>query len=119
MVLTDCENPSTETPGLTVSLRGLCEVEVVCEALRSDVHSGLWGNMAPDVSMALVQLLARLVDDDGRMALGRLHVPENWRQETRDIVTDADVRLGAGLLPGVEPLPQHGRRLSGCGGSRP
>lgn len=109
MVLTDCENPSTEIPGLTVSLRGLYEVEVVCEALQADVHSGLWGNMAPDVSMTLVKLLARLVDDDGRMALCRLQVPDDWRQETREIVTDADVRLGAGLLPGVEPLPQHGR----------
>jgi acetylornithine deacetylase/succinyl-diaminopimelate desuccinylase-like protein len=109
MILTDCENPSTEIPGLTVSLRGLCEVEVVCEALQSDVHSGLWGNMAPDVSMALVKLLARLVDDDGRMAHCRLDIPDDWRQETQDIVTNDDVRLGAGLLPGVEPLPQHGR----------
>ena len=41
MVLTDCENPSTEIPGLTVSLRGLIEVEVVCEALQADIHSGL------------------------------------------------------------------------------
>lgn len=109
MILTDCENPSTEIPGLTVSLRGLCEVEVVCEALQSDVHSGLWGNMAPDVTMVLVKLLARLVDDDGRMAQCRLQVPEAWRQETQDIVTEDDVRSGAGLLPGVEPLPQHGR----------
>ncbi len=109
MVLTDCENPSTEIPGLTVSLRGLCEVEVVCEALASDVHSGLWGNMAPDVSTALIKLLARLVDDDGRMTLGRLEVADEWRQETQDIITDADVRKGAGLLPGVEPLPHRGR----------
>ena len=39
MVLTDCENPSTDIPGLTVSLRGLYEVELVCEALEADVHS--------------------------------------------------------------------------------
>jgi acetylornithine deacetylase/succinyl-diaminopimelate desuccinylase-like protein len=45
MILTDCENPSTEIPGLTVSLRGLMEVEITAEALHSDVHSGLWGNM--------------------------------------------------------------------------
>jgi acetylornithine deacetylase/succinyl-diaminopimelate desuccinylase-like protein len=109
MVLTDCDNPSTETPGLTVSLRGLYEVEVICEALQSDVHSGIWGNMAPDVSTALVKLLARLVDDDGRMALGRLEVPDTWRRETQEIVTDDAVRQDAGLLPGVEPLPHRGR----------
>jgi acetylornithine deacetylase/succinyl-diaminopimelate desuccinylase-like protein len=109
IILTDCDNPSTEVPGLTVSLRGLYEVEVLCEALQSDVHSGIWGNMAPDVSTALVKVLARLVDDDGRLVLGRLEVPDAWRQETRDIITDDAVRQDAGLLPGVEPLPQRGR----------
>ncbi|MCZ6847192.1 MAG: tetratricopeptide repeat protein, partial [Alphaproteobacteria bacterium] len=34
----------------------------------SDVHSGLWGNLAPDVSMALIKVLSRLIDDDGRLA---------------------------------------------------
>ena len=43
MVLTDRDNPSTDIPGLTVSLRGLIELDVVCEALESNVHSGLWG----------------------------------------------------------------------------
>ena len=31
MVLTDCENPSTEIPGLTVSLRGLLEIELFAD----------------------------------------------------------------------------------------
>ena len=48
MVLTDTENPSTEIPGLTISLRGLLEIEVTCASSTSDVHSGLWGNVAPD-----------------------------------------------------------------------
>src|SRR5690606_27630138 len=54
MVLTDCENPALDLPGLTTSLRGLYELNLRVEALESDVHSGLWGNMAPDVSAALV-----------------------------------------------------------------
>src|SRR5690606_16294450 len=76
MVLTDCENPSVDMPGLTVSLRGLLEVEVKCEALSADVHSGLWGNMVPDSGNALVLLLSRLLDKDGRLALARMEVPE-------------------------------------------
>ena len=43
MVLTDRDNPSTDIPGLTVSQRGLIELDVVCEAIESDVHSGLCG----------------------------------------------------------------------------
>jgi acetylornithine deacetylase/succinyl-diaminopimelate desuccinylase-like protein len=110
MVLTDCENPSTDIPGLTVSLRGLYEVEVVCEALQSDVHSGLWGNAAPDPGNALVILLARLLDDDGRMRIGRMEVPESWREAVADIpLGDGVVRDGARLRSDVDPLPGRGR----------
>jgi acetylornithine deacetylase/succinyl-diaminopimelate desuccinylase-like protein len=110
MVLTDCENPSTEIPGLTVSLRGLYEVELSCEALTADVHSGLWGNMAPDANMALFALIARLVDEDGRMKHGRVEVPEAWRKASFDVpLSDDVVASGAHLVDGVKPLPLRGR----------
>ncbi len=110
MVLTDCENPSVDLPGLTVSLRGLYEVELVCEALVADVHSGLWGNVAPDVSTALVKLLARLFDEDGRLALGRVDVPAAFREKAREVPLDDDVvRAGAHLRDDVAPVPDRGR----------
>jgi acetylornithine deacetylase/succinyl-diaminopimelate desuccinylase-like protein len=110
MVLTDCENPSTEIPGLTVSLRGLMELELACEALSSDVHSGLWGNLVPDPALTMMQLVARLLDEDGRLKLGRREVPEAWRKAAWDVPLGPDVvRSGARLLPGVEPLPDRGR----------
>lgn len=109
MVLTDCENPSTELPGLTVSLRGIYEVEVVCEALTADVHSGLWGNMAPDPGNALVKLLARLIDDDGRFLLGRGEVAPSWRERAWQVPLGDDVvRLGARVRPDVPVLPHRG-----------
>lgn len=110
MVLTDCENPSTEIPGLTVSLRGLYEVTLRCHALTHDVHSGLWGNMAPDAGTALIKLLARLLDEDGRMKLGRQEVPAAWRSAARAVPIDEHViRLGAHLRDDVNPLPAHDR----------
>jgi len=109
MVLTDCENPSTEIPGLTVSLRGLLEVELVCEALEADGHSGLWGNMVPDVSKALMQLVSRLVDSDGRMRVGRVEVPAQWSEAAWNVPLTSDViRKGAHLVQGVDPLPDRG-----------
>jgi acetylornithine deacetylase/succinyl-diaminopimelate desuccinylase-like protein len=109
MVLTDCENPSTEIPGLTVSLRGLMEVDLTCEALSADGHSGLWGGMVPDVSIALCRLITRLTDEDGRMAVGRVDVPEDWRAGARDVPLTAEViRAGAHLIDGVDPLPDRG-----------
>ncbi len=108
MVLTDCENPSTEIPGLTVSLRGLLELELTCEALEADGHSGLWGNMVPDVSTALMQLISRLVDSDGRMRVGRMEVPSEWSEKAWTVPLTSDViRSGAQLIPGVDPLPDR------------
>lgn len=110
MVLTDCENPSTEIPGLTVSLRGLVEFELTCSAIESDVHSGLWGNVVPDVSTALMKLVARLVDEDGRFAHARVEVPEDWRKAAWDVpLTPEVIKVGAHLLDGVVPIPDRGR----------
>jgi len=110
MVLTDCENPSPDLPGLTVSLRGLLEVDLTCEALRSDVHSGLWGNLIPDPALGLMMLVSRLLDDDGRLKLGRQEVPEAWRKDAWNVpLTDDVIRAGARLVEGVDKLPNNGK----------
>lgn len=109
MVLTDCDNPSTDIPGLTVSLRGLLEIEVSISSAASDVHSGLWGNIVPDPAMTLISLVARLVDADGRMRLGRKEIDPKWLESSHEVpLTDAVIRSGARLLPGVSPLPLRG-----------
>ncbi|MCB9592499.1 MAG: M20/M25/M40 family metallo-hydrolase [Sandaracinaceae bacterium] len=110
MILTDCENPSTDIPGLTVSLRGLMDLELRCESMAADVHSGLWGNAIPDPAVALMQLVARLVDEDGRLAHGRVEVPADWAKASWDVPLGPEVvRGGARLLEGVDPLPPRGR----------
>lgn len=109
MVLTDCENPSPDIPGLTTSLRGLMECTVRCEALEADAHSGLWGGMVPDVSLALVTLLARLVDHNGRLKSPRADVPAAWSEAAWDVpLTTEVIRSGAHLCAGIEPLPTEG-----------
>ena len=106
MVLTDCENPSPEVPGLTVSLRGLMEVTLTCEAISADVHSGLWGGMVPDVSLALCKLISRLADDDGRMKIGRRELSPERKAMGKSVPMPAEtIRRGAHLVDGVEPLP--------------
>jgi cysteinylglycine-S-conjugate dipeptidase len=108
MVLTDCENPSTDVPGLTVSLRGLVDVELTVAAASADVHSGLWGGMVPDSAVALCQIIARLVDDDGRMLVGRADVDDATTAAAVAVPFDFDVvRRGAHLLDGVDPLPHR------------
>jgi acetylornithine deacetylase/succinyl-diaminopimelate desuccinylase-like protein len=110
LVLTDCDNRSTEIPALTVSLRGLMEVTITCEALRADVHSGLWGGVVPDVSTALMQLVSRIVDHQGRLVVGDIEVPEEWREDARRYrITEDEIRNGGRLLDDVPPLPEGDR----------
>lgn len=113
MVLTDCENPSPEVPGLTVSLRGLLEIGVDVEALHADGHSGLWGNMVPDVSTSLMKLISRLTDDDGRLVVGLVEVDEARKEAAKNVPIDEEViREGAHLIDGVEPLPVRDRSVA-------
>jgi cysteinylglycine-S-conjugate dipeptidase len=108
MVLTDCENPSEDVPGLTVSLRGLLEVDITCEALTADVHSGLWGNMVPDSGNALLLVLARLLDADGRLDVARMSVPSDQIQAMWQVPLNHQVVTDGGRLkPEVAPLPLH------------
>ncbi len=110
MVLTDCENPSTEVPGLTISLRGISEMVLTVRALGADVHSGLWGNAVPDVATSLCKIIAGLVDGDGRPTVGLVDWPAQQRQAAAAVpIPDEVVTQGAHLLPGVFPLPDRDR----------
>jgi acetylornithine deacetylase/succinyl-diaminopimelate desuccinylase-like protein len=65
--------------------------------------------MVPDVSIALMKLVARLADEDGRLTVGRVSVPAAWREAARQVPLDPEVvRAGAHLAEGVEPLPERG-----------
>jgi len=108
MVLTDCDNPATDTAGLTVSLRGLLDVELTVHALHGKVHSGLWGGAVPDPAIGLCKVIAGLVDDRGRVPCLDALTPDvspEWRASVDPLSpSDADLRRDAGLLPGVPGL---------------
>lgn len=105
MVLTDCENPSTDVAGLTVSLRGLLELKVTLRALQGKVHSGLWGGALPDPAVGLMKLIAQLVDDQGRVVGLEHPVDPAWRESVSGLSPDdADLRRDAGLRDGVAGL---------------
>ncbi|MBL4850032.1 MAG: M20/M25/M40 family metallo-hydrolase [Planctomycetes bacterium] len=108
MVLTDCDNPSSEVAGLTVSLRGLLEFDVKVSALAAKVHSGLWGGALPDVAVGLCKVISALVTERGRVVgLDGPDVSNSWRAQVSELSpSDDDLRRDAGLrddVPGLDP----------------
>jgi acetylornithine deacetylase/succinyl-diaminopimelate desuccinylase-like protein len=56
-------------PTLCVGLRGMIYTELEARGARTDLHSGLYGGVAPNPFVALAQILAKLKDDQGRILI--------------------------------------------------
>ncbi len=68
----------TETPGLTIGLRGMAAGQVTVRGPSRDLHSGLYGGPARNPIQLLCSILAELKDADGRVTLKGFYdgVPE-------------------------------------------
>ena len=58
-----------DTPTICTGLRGLLYTEWAVRSARRDLHSGLYGGVAPNAVFGLVDLLAKCKDSDGRVAI--------------------------------------------------
>jgi acetylornithine deacetylase/succinyl-diaminopimelate desuccinylase-like protein len=107
LILSDTANLDTGIPSLTVGLRGLVAADVTVRALDHPLHSGMWGGPVPDAATALGKLLARLVDDDGEIAVPGVldDVPEPTAEERDDLEAlpfdEQSFRGDAGMVDGA------------------
>jgi acetylornithine deacetylase/succinyl-diaminopimelate desuccinylase-like protein len=69
VVISDNGLPSLKLPALTYALRGIFAVEVILHGPSRDLHSGIFGGAVDNPALALCQLLARLRDNNGRVAI--------------------------------------------------
>ena len=69
VVISDNGIPSLKHPALTYALRGILAVEVILHGPSRDLHSGLYGGAVDNPAMALCQLLGKLRDKNGRIAI--------------------------------------------------
>lgn len=100
IVVADSGNWDSDTPGLTVSLRGAVRFTLTVRTLEHGSHSGMFGGAVPDAMLATIRLLATLWDDAGSVAVEGM----TQRQADTPHYTEETLRDEAGLLPGVTPI---------------
>lgn len=69
VVVSDNGIPSLRHPALTYGLRGVAAIEVRVDGPSRDLHSGVYGGTLDNPAMVLCQILARLKDPRGRIAI--------------------------------------------------
>ncbi len=97
-------------PAINVGLRGICYAEITVRTAKSDLHSGLYGGVAPNAHEALVRILAMLKLPSGKVRIPGLYEAvarpskserEGWDQlpfNTRNYLRD---EVGARRLTGL------------------
>ncbi len=69
IVISDTGMPSKKHPALTYALRGIAAFEVTLHGPARDLHSGIFGGTVDNPAMALCQMLGKLRDKNGRVAI--------------------------------------------------
>lgn len=69
IVVSDTGMPDKNHPALTYALRGIIAFEITLHGPSRDLHSGIFGGAVDNPAMALSQLLGKLRDKNGRIAI--------------------------------------------------
>ena len=68
-LVTDTELFAPDLPTLCVGLRGLVYTEIEAQGAKSDLHSGVYGGAAPNPLFALIEIISKLKDADGKVLI--------------------------------------------------
>src|SRR5437660_6341428 len=69
VVISDTGMPTPKHPALTYALRGIVAFEITLHGPNRDLHSGIFGGTVDNPAMALCQLIGKLHDKNGRVAI--------------------------------------------------
>lgn len=68
-LICDTELFAPDLPTLCVGLRGLVYTELEVQGSATDLHSGMYGGAAPNPLFALVEIISKLKDKDGKILI--------------------------------------------------
>jgi len=69
ILIVDGGIPAAGRPAITLGLRGIVALEVTCRNSSIDLHSGIHGGIVLNPNRALVEMLSKLWDKKGRIAI--------------------------------------------------
>ncbi|MBE3558666.1 MAG: dipeptidase [Ktedonobacteraceae bacterium] len=81
----DTGMPTENIPALIYGLRGIVYTEVEVQGARRDLHSGVYGGIAPNPLHALAIIISRLKDADGH-----IHIPGLYDKVRRPTPEEKD-----------------------------
>jgi acetylornithine deacetylase/succinyl-diaminopimelate desuccinylase-like protein len=68
-LISDTELFAPGLPTLCVGLRGMIYTELEVRGAKTDLHSGVYGGVAPNPFVALAQIIAKLKDENGHILI--------------------------------------------------
>lgn len=110
----DTGMPSTEIPAIVTGLRGIIYTEVEVQGAKQDLHSGVYGGVAPNPLHALAIIISRLKDADGHIHVpglyDKLHKPSAeekafWEQDPLHMNEGYKQEMGVTQLSGEAEYP--------------
>jgi len=111
VLVADTGMPAPNVPTLVYSLRGILYTEIEARGARRDLHSGMYGGVAPNPIHALALVLAGLKGPDGHINIPGLYdlvsdVPAAeralWERNPVDAATMLKREMGTDVLPGEQ-----------------
>jgi acetylornithine deacetylase/succinyl-diaminopimelate desuccinylase-like protein len=117
----DTGMPQVGLPAITYGLRGILYTEIEARGAKRDLHSGIYGGVAPNPLHALALILAGLKDRDGH-----IHIPgfydrvrpateqekQNWANYPFDVDEECRGEIGISALVGETEYGTEERRTA-------
>jgi len=89
IVVSDTGMVAHDVPSMVTAMRGLIYAQVDLRSGEADLHSGVFGGTVPNAAAALVELLDRLKDEHGRIAI------PGWYDDVRELSDEERRNLAA------------------------
>ncbi len=111
--IADTGMPAPGVPALVYALRGILYTEIEAQGAKHDLHSGVFGGVAPNPIHALALVFAGLKGADGRITIPDLYERLNpisdeeralWKRNPVDLDALLKQEMGVDVLPGEQDI---------------